>query len=375
MKRTLLSIALAFAVPAVSAADGAPAAAPPPPAHATDTAAARAELARLNAQMQDLSRRMADLSVQLGDVGPRAYAYRYIGEPDRAMLGVVLAADAKGVRIAAVTPDSAAARAGLHDGDLITGIDGSALAGDTPAQALADARARLADLKEGQEIRLVWQRGGKAQPDLALKAERRKAWNWAQAMTGGTGDPQPKDLNERVRADIERARRDAERAGHEAERNAERAARAQMTTERARALAENARRAARAAMPWWGLNLAPMNAELGRYFDVDRGALVLATDDEALPGLRAGDVITEVGAHSIARPEDALRALRDQPAGSKVPIKLVRERKLVALNVEAPAFKSIFTMPPPPVPPTPPSAPPAPPAPTLPAPPVAPIGD
>ncbi len=373
MNRTLLSIALAFATSPVLAVDDVPAKAPSAPVHATDTAAARAELAQLRTRMQDLSRRMADLSMQLGDVGPRAYAYRYIGESDRAMLGVVLAADAKGVRIAAVTPDSAAARAGLHDGDLITRINGSTFAGKTAEQTLADARARLGNLKEGQEIRLGWQRGDKAQPDLTLKAERRKAWNWTQAMNIDIEHSMPKDLDERIRADVERAQRDAERAGHDAERNAERAAHARITAEQARALAESARRNARAAMPWWGLNLAPMNAELGRYFNIDRGALVLATDTEALPGLRAGDVITDVGKQSITRPEDALRALRDQPAGSKVPIKLMRDRKVVALDIEAPAFNSIFAMPPPPpVPPSPPPAPTAPLPPTLPTPPTPP---
>ena len=140
--------------------------------------------------------------------------------------------------------------------------------------------------------------------------------------------------------------------------------------EDARRMAESERRAARLSMPWWGLNLAPVNADLGHYFGVEKGALVISADVNSLPGLRAGDVITGVADEPVSRPEDALRALRDQPTGTSVPIKVLRERKSLVLNVKAPPFKSIFSMPPvpptPPEPPTPPAAPPAPPAPASP---------
>ena len=65
-------------------------------------------------------------------------------------------------------------------------------------------------------------------------------------------------------------------------------------------------------MPWWGLNLAPLNADLGHYFGTDKGVLVIAADNDSLPGIRAGDVITNVAGETVNRPEDALRALRDQ---------------------------------------------------------------
>ena len=63
----------------------------PSDADAAKTEEARKELAELRTQMQELSRKMAALSSELGEGGPRSYAYRYIGDPDRAMIGVVLA--------------------------------------------------------------------------------------------------------------------------------------------------------------------------------------------------------------------------------------------------------------------------------------------
>ncbi|MEO7755965.1 MAG: PDZ domain-containing protein, partial [Dokdonella sp.] len=134
---------------------------------------------------------------------------------------------------------------------------------------------------------------------------------------------------------------------------------------------QQARHAMRHEMPWWGINLAPVDADLGRYFGTDKGALVISADTDSLPGLRAGDVITRVGEEPVSRPDDVMRALRDQPPGKEVPIKLMRDRKALAVNVKAPEFKSIFSMPP--LPSTPP-APPTVPAPaTLPVPVVAPI--
>ena len=378
MKRTLLVAALALAAeaaskavpaaPATSAERGADQA-----AAAAKADAARAELAELRTQMQDLSRKMAALSAELGDVGPRAYAFRYLGQPDRAMIGVVLASDPHGVRISAVTPDGPAARAGLHDGDVIVAINGQTLAGNEPAQSLAAARKLLGDIKENEEIRIAWQRGAKAQSEMLLKAQRREAWNWPELMNEDPEHPfLPKDFNERIRADVERARNEAEHALLDKNRmraEIERATReaGQVHAQDIRAVVENSRRALRQAMPWWGLNLAPVNADLGHYFGVDNGALVISADADSLPGLRAGDVITRVAGEAVSRPEDALRALRDQPSGKEVPIRLLRDRKALVLNMKAPEFKSIFSMPPlppmpptPPVPPVPPTAPPAP---------------
>jgi hypothetical protein len=131
-------------------------------------------------------------------------------------------------------------------------------------------------------------------------------------------------------------------------------------------------------MPWWGLNLAPLNADLGHYFGTDKGVLVIAADNDSLPGIKAGDVITSIAGTTVNRPEDALRALRDQDTGKEVPIKLLRDRKTLALNMKAPEFKSIFNMRmAPPAPPAPvalpaPAAVPAPPAAPAPAAPAAP---
>lgn len=397
MNRTLLSLALALAMQGASAVEPAAKAEPAPKAGAAPGAtpattaaepavnaeAARQELAELRKEMQGLTRRMAELSSELGDVGPRAYAFRYISDSDRALIGVVLADGKDGVRISAVTPDGPAARAGLRGGDVISAIDGHAIVArrdhaDGDDSALQQARALLADLKENQSVRIEYVRGAQ-NGVVVFNAERRQALNWPALMNDDPEHPfLPKDFNERVRADVERATRQAERELREKDRVVQAGERIKerMNSREVRESMANAQRAVRRAMPWWGLNLAPVNADLGRYFGTDQGALVIAADNDSLPGVRAGDVITRVADEAVARPEDVMRALRDEPPGAEVALKLMREHKIVALTVKAPAFRSIFEVAPPlppappapPAPPVPPTAPVAPP-PALPAPP------
>lgn len=357
MKRIVLIAGSLFAVHTALAAGTAS-----PPADSgrqtMNNEQARKELSDLRTQMQELSRRMAELSVQLGETGPRSYALRYLGEPHRAMIGVVLARDDHGVRISAVTPDGPAARAGLRDGDVITAIDGHSLDAKSPADSLQRARDLLGNLEENQKVTLGYRRG-RQNSVAAFEAERRKPTSWARLFAEDPNHPLlPKDFDQQIRVEVERAQKEAELRSNDRVR-----ADINLAHEEARKAMKNG--SWRFVMPWWGLNLAPLNADLGRYFGADRGVLVLSADNHSLPGIRAGDVITRIAGESVSRPEDALRALRDQEPGKNVPIQVLRDRKTLALSMKAPEFNSIFNLrEPPPAPPVPP----APPAPAAPAP-------
>ena len=353
-----------------------------------DAETARRDLEQMRVQMRDLSRRMAELSMKLGDVGPRAYAYSYVGDPDRGMIGVVLTKDEHGLRITAVTPGGPADKAGVKNGDVIVAVNGADIAdkisgqGKTPAQTLRE-------VKIGQEVKLSVLRDGK-KLDIAMKAERREPYNLAGAFGGNLGElgkldglgkvgafedldgaDLPADVSERIEEQVERASREAERT----------AERAQMTQERTQHITEHAMERAQHAiqnlsmsMPWWGLNLASLNPDLGAYFGADHGVLVLSADADASKTLKSGDILLAIDGKKIERPEDALRLLREQPAGNTLKVEVLRQRKAQTLSMRAPEFKSIFVPPPPraPRPPAPPVAAPAPPAPPPPPPPVPP---
>ena len=358
----VLALALAggtglAATPAPRAAPAAIPAATPTPATApavvgaVDTGQARKELEQMRQQMREMSRKMAELSARLGDVGPRAYAYRYIGNPDRAMIGVVLSDSDKpgGLRVDAVTPGGPADKSGLRHGDVVTRVDGKPVAQGEDGQMSWP----LHDLKVGQEVRLGYVRDGKSS-EVTIKAERREPYNFAWAFSDGDlkdlGKLEElkalgysKELQDRVRTQVDEAMQRARVAGKAGER-------ARHTLEHFNF-----------STPWWGLNLASLNPDLGNYFGTDHGVLVLSTDSNALKDLKSGDVLLDVDGRKVERPEDALRLLRERPAGSDVRVQVLRRHKPLTLTLKTPEYKAIFV----PVPPEPP-APPAPPA--LPAP-------
>jgi len=139
-----------------------------------DSEQARRELEQMREQMREMSRKMADLSARLGDVGPRAYAYRYIGDPDRGMIGIVLSDDVKsgthGLHIDAVTPGGPADKAGLKHGDMLTSVDGKPVA---PSDDEDELPGPLHDVKVGQNVKLGILRDGKSS-QITVKAERRE---------------------------------------------------------------------------------------------------------------------------------------------------------------------------------------------------------
>jgi predicted metalloprotease with PDZ domain len=387
----LFCIALTFSA-SVAAAD---APAKLPAADATmakiDAEQARRDLDQMRQQMRELSKKMAELSMKLGDVGPRAYAYRYLGNPDRGMIGVVLAKDEKGTRVNAVTPGGPADKAGIKVGDLIINVRGDveAPAGDS-TKSLSEA---LRNLKAGQDVKLSLLRDGK-KLEIAVKAERREPYNFATVMSNAdlgnlSGDlgnlnvqvdtehMLPPDFDKQIRIEVEQATAQAKMTSEQAE-----AMRKQSDTirQQAKVVAERWRERTRndverisLSMPWWGLNLANLNPDLGAYFGADHGVLVLSTDEDVAKTLKAGDVLLAIDGKKVERPEDALRLLREQPTGSEMRVEVLRQRKTQTLSMKAPEFKNLFVPAPPP--PTPPAAP-APPAPrsapTAPTPPAAP---
>jgi len=353
----VLCSASAFGAEATAKAEpvAKPNAAPVTAPTAAETEQARKDLEQMRAQMREMSKKMAELSAKLGDVGPRAYAYRYFADSDRGMIGVVFNDDdraTKGLRVDAVTPGGPAEKAGIRHGDVITSVDGKPLSGgDTERMSLP-----LGELKVDQTIKLGVLRDGKAL-DIAVKAERREPYNMAYAL--GDGDMHdfehlPPDFDKRIHERVELAMQRA----HVAER-----------------AGESARRAVEHlsfSSPWWGLNLAGLNADLGSYFGADHGVLVLSADDDALKALKSGDVLLDIDGKKVDRPEDALRLLRERPAGSDLKVQVLRQHKTQTLSMKAPDYKGMFIPPPPrppvgPTPPTPPTAPvpPAPPTPRV----------
>src|SRR5207248_2241280 len=104
--------------------------------------------------------------------------------------------DKQGLRVKGVTPGGPAEKAGIRHDDVITAVDGKALAGDE------DADEHLHDLKIGQKVKLTLLRDGK-KLDIEVAAERREPFN-AFSDDGdvmfGPGHPPllPPDFDKRI---------------------------------------------------------------------------------------------------------------------------------------------------------------------------------
>lgn len=75
------------------------------------------------------------------------------------------------------------------------------------------------------------------------------------------------------------------------------------------------------------LELAPLNPELGQYFGVSEGILVISAPRSSSLGLRGGDVVLTVDQRKPASPSHLLRILRSYDRNESFKIEILRNRK------------------------------------------------
>ena len=346
---------------------------------AAPTPAQQKELDAARAELDGAAKRYAELArnYHVADA-PMRLEQRIVRKP---VLGVLLAPDpAAGVRIAGVTPESGASKAGLRSGDRITAINGKALGADEADTRLDDARALLRNLDTETPVRVAYAREGRdAVASVSPQLDQRVfMFNGTDGSLSRFGGPvtimRGKDGAMDVTADSIEIDAEEMREGMERAMGA-------LSTEMPRIQTEilrlgNCKDGEKCRFPmlteafrWSGLNLASLDPQLGRYFGTNAGVLVLSTGDD-LDGLQPGDVVQKIDGQSVSNPREAMAALRAKPAGSQVRVDYLRDRKPVTAQVDVPEATP-FRVPAPPAPPAPPPPPRASGAPAPPAPPPA----
>lgn len=92
-----------------------------------------------------------------------------------------------------------------------------------------------------------------------------------------------------------------------------------------------------------GIVAQPVRGQLAEYFGVTTGVLVTevtADGPAAKAGIKAGDVITAVGDKRVADTGDILAAIGDSETASSVTLSITRERRQQSVTVQVPARAS-----------------------------------
>jgi len=239
---------------------------------------------------------------------------------DRPRIGVMLQSradketDRLGARIADVTPDGPADKAGLKAGDIITRFNGVALGGVSaddedesgPAAKLVELAQKLG---KGDTVDVEYRRGtenGKLKlvaqvlpessmrrfrvPDMPEMGQMRR-----MPFMGGEGPGMPMEPGEmgNVRIFMD----------HDGS----------------------------------ALNLTDLNPGLGEYFGAKSGVLVLETPKDSTIPLKAGDVIVSIDGRTPTSEVHARRILGSYEAGETAKVEVLRKQKKMTLSWKAPA--------------------------------------
>ncbi|HVL17313.1 MAG TPA: PDZ domain-containing protein [Gemmatimonadales bacterium] len=234
----------------------------------------------------------------------------------RARLGIKVnlqarGTDSIGAYVDAVTPSGPAAQAGIRSGDLITKLDGTSVLSRGSAQGVADHQnaslpgLRLielaARLEPNDTVPIEYRRGSdrrtvqvvtEDEPDVAYMGAPPRAMLRFRGPGGTEDDPRMPAGEFFERVDPPGAHWDV-----------------------------------LARSPLARLELAPLNSDLGQYFGVNQGVLVISAPPDSALGLKGGDVVLAVDGRRPAGPSHLLRILRSYESGESFKLDILRNHK------------------------------------------------
>lgn len=286
-----------------------------------ESAAADAELAErmreAEQRLEEAARRVAELSTErLGSMRD-AYKYAFVLS-DKPRLGVTIGDDGErgpveGVRVVAVSPNSAAADAGIRAGDVITAVNGEALS----ARSAEDANSKLLDfmkgVEEGDKVDVDYLRDGKVgRVEVEPRVVEGHAFAWDD---DGKVGAMPQLPGIRVAPEI---------------------------VERFRFSFGGWRGA------WADMELVELTEGLGRYFGTDAGLLVISAPKSNVFKLQEGDVIERIDGREPSSVNHCMRILGSYEPGEKIVLHIMRDRKRQTIEVEMPDDRASRAVPAPP---------------------------
>ncbi len=276
---------------------------------------------------------------------PGAVTYTTSG---RAIIGVMIDTrpsgnDSIGATVSGVTPGGPAARAGLLGGDIITKVDGTVLVErrrrteddqqSAPGLRLVELIARV---EPGDTVAVEWKRG--------TERNRRTARIVTEAAAGMVYSTRPDGSLGAVGPDV-RIYTD-EGPGRFKSNFDNGPARMRELEGRLEALRGPMAMALpgmggdhvflRLGGPFGGVQFAPLNADLGRYFGTSEGVLVLETPDtSAHVDLKGGDVILSVDGRKPTNVEHLFRILGSYEDDESISFDVMRDKRRISVTAKA----------------------------------------
>ncbi len=197
----------------------------------------------------------------------------------------------QGVLIEETVDGSPADEAGLRANDILVSINGSRLTGPS------ELRVQLKKYKEGDEVALVYMRGGKERTaNVKLEdsgSDNDFSWNWG----GGTPVPPAAPMAPHV-------------------------------------FKWDSKEHSSAAFA--GIVTQELSDGLKSYFKVEGGALISEVVEKSpaeKAGLKAGDIITKIGTESVTDQSDVSDVIRDLDPDQTVDFYVIREGKPIVIPV------------------------------------------
>ncbi len=229
------------------------------------------ELEMAREAMDAAAEALADLHIrELGKNGHEiikfdmAHAGNFEGGPQ---LGLIIGPDKHegGVKLIGITPGSGAQKAGLAAGDRVLEINGKQLKDLKGEQAVEGLMSELEDLEEGELVNLVYESGGKiVKTDVAATRSKGNMWSFL----GELGN-----IDANMDFDVEFF--DDVKVG---------------------------------PLHHTSLELSDIDADMGHYFGVKEGVLVIS-DSREENGFLAGDVVKRINGEDVESAESALEQL------------------------------------------------------------------
>jgi S1-C subfamily serine protease len=276
-------------------------------------------------RLEQAAQEVAELSVSISDeMGPEVRRFAYQGS--RPMLGIGIdmdekgaAPDGHGVRVTSVSPGGPADAAGIKANDVIVAFAGKPLAGADGKSPQKQFLAGIREAKAGQSVAIEYQRDGKLTKTQIVP--KSVADSLADLRMFSMGDiPVPPDLDTKHWTRL----RPMPFGAHDED-------------------------------GFGSAELVELSPQLGKYFGVDKGLLVVRAPHDERFKLQDGDVILDIDGRMPSGVSHAFQILSSYRSGETVKLHLMRQQKRIELPVQVPESSSLSPsrLAPPPPPPAP----------------------